>query len=74
MLQCLAQQWYGCERSVVVFDVGMPSGRAHVYTAVISADAVEAADSIDVDQVGRRGQPHRHQRHQALPAGQDLPL
>ncbi len=35
---------------------------------------VEPGHAVDVDHLGRLGEPHREQRDQALAAGQDLPL
>src|SRR5262249_11422838 len=37
-------------------------------------NAIERLDAIDVDKMGRLGEPECHGRHQALAAGQDAPV
>ena len=49
---------------------GMARQRADLHHAVLERDAVEPADAVDVDQQGRRRQPHVERGDQALPAGE----
>ena len=49
---------------------GVAHARADAQRFAVAGDAVEAFDFVDVDQMRRLGQPERHDRHQALPAGQ----
>ena len=39
---------------------------------VVGGDALKRGDAVDVDDEARPRQPHRHQRHQGLAAGDDL--
>ena len=68
----LPQQRQGVEGPVVALDGGVAGRGAHADTAAADLDPVEAADVVDVDQVGGRGEAHRQQRHQALAAREDL--
>jgi hypothetical protein len=52
----------------------MPRQRAHPQSAVRPGDALQLGDAVDIDDVLRPAQPHRHHRHQALPAREHLRL
>ena len=56
----------------VVLHPAVPRQRPHVHRVGVDAHAVETRDVVDVDEVLGAGQPHRHQRHQALPAREHL--
>ena len=63
------------QRRVLGDDVGALGGGvarqcADLDHAVFERDAVEAVDAVDVDQQGRRRQPHVEGGDQALPAGE----
>ena len=49
---------------------GMAHPRADAQHLAVALDAVEAFDLVDVHEMRRLGQAKRHDRHQALPAGQ----
>ena len=70
--QRLAQQRQRGIRLVVVLELRVPHQRADPHLGVGDVDVGEAGDLVDVDQVGRRGEPHVEDRDQALPARQHL--
>ncbi len=49
---------------------GMAHPGADGQRLAVALDLVEALDRVDVDQMGRLGEPEGHDRHQALAAGQ----
>ena len=49
---------------------GVAHAGADAQRLAVAVDAVELGDLVDVDQMRRLGQPERHDRHQALAAGQ----
>ena len=70
--QRLAQQRLSGIRPVVVFELGVPDQGADPDVLGGDLDRVQAADPVDVDEVGRRGQAHVEDRDEALSAGEDL--
>ncbi len=52
--------------------VGVTRERPDAYAVRGGLDPGQVGQAVDVDQGGRCGEPHVEQRHQALPAGQDL--
>ena len=49
----------------------MPNPRADAQGLAVAMESVEPLDFVDVDQMRRLCQPERHDRHQALPAGEN---
>jgi hypothetical protein len=72
MDQCLAEQWHGREGCLVPLDVRMPSAGADPDIVAFDTHAAQSRHVVDVDEMARRGQSHRHQRHETLPSGEDL--
>ena len=53
-------------------DVALARARADAHGVGFERDEFQRGDLVDVDQPGRAQQAHRHHRHQALPAGDEL--
>ena len=71
--QSHAQQGHrGGER--VQLGLALADGRADVQGVIGAGQLVQAFDGVDVDQNGGAAQAHGQDRHQGLPAGQDLAL
>jgi hypothetical protein len=70
--QGLPQQRHRAVGVRVVLDLGVAGHRADPHRLGVGADVGQLRQPVDVDQVRRRGQAHVQQRHQALPARQDL--
>ena len=49
---------------------GVPHAGADREHLAVARDSVEPFDLVDIDEMGRLGEAERHDRHQALPAGQ----
>jgi hypothetical protein len=72
--QTLAQQRLRGEGGGVALELAVPHQRAEANDSVDDSDGVQPGQRVDVDQVGRCGEPHREQGQQALAPREHLGL
>jgi hypothetical protein len=70
--QGLTDQWGRGAHGAVPLDPGLTRPGAHSHVVAGHLDGVQLVDAVDVDEMLGRGQPHRHQRHQALSSREHL--
>ncbi len=58
--------------SLIMLDLAPPNFRAEPHPIFANDDAVEALQSLQIDQQLWRSEPKREHRHEALSAGYDL--